>query len=169
MCLTLSYKENSIKNIRGEETRHQLATEYHKCTDCKNILVKNCQQDQLLVSEWKKISYREKLQGNVLYVTVYDKCYRIKSQRSSCTLQCSQEEANGQLLLHAVHAASECVVCSEDTDVFIMCLARIRAPLFQSVVSKTREELLLTSKKLQLLLVLMSESPCWHACIATLM
>ncbi len=51
--------------------------------------------------------------------------------------------ADGRLLLHAVHAARECeavLVCSEDTDVFILCLAfhdRIRAPLFQKCGTKT--------------------------------
>ncbi len=102
-----------------------------------------------LVSEWKKVPYRVKLQGKVLYVTVDDKCYRITSQGSVevPALQCSQEEADGQLLLHAVHAARECeavVVCSEDTDVFILCLAfhdRIRAPLFQKCGTKTRRRI----------------------------
>jgi len=52
-------------------------------------------------------------------------------------LNCSQE-TDGRLLLHASHAASKgyetVVICSEDTDVFIMALAfhdKIAARLFQ--------------------------------------
>ena len=86
-----------------------------------------------------KAGFREKLQQKVLYATVGDKCYRITSDGSTEVqeLQCQQEEADGQLLLHAAHAAEEgyegVVVCSEDTDVFIMALAfhdRIGASLF---------------------------------------
>lgn len=102
-----------------------------------------------LVSEWRKAPYREKLQGKVLYVTVDDKCYRITSLTSQGSvevpaLQCNQEEADGQLLLHAVHAARECeavVIYSEDTDVF-MCLAfHVGAPLFQKCGTKSRRRI----------------------------
>ena len=67
------------------------------------------------------------LGAKVMYVTVGDKCYRITSQGSVDVpaLQCHQEEADGRLLLHATHTAREgyqaVVICSEDTDVFIMC------------------------------------------------
>ena len=60
-------------------------------------------------------------------------------------LQCHQEEADGRLLLHAAHAANEgyqAVVCSEDTDVFIMLLAfhdKIGVPLFQKCGTKIRK------------------------------
>ena len=76
-----------------------------------------------------------------------DKCYRITSDGSNevQALQCQQEEADGRLLLHATHAAEEgyegVVVCSEDTDVFIMALAfhdKIRASLFQKCGTRTR-------------------------------
>lgn len=59
-------------------------------------------------------------------------------------LQCCQEEADG---LHAVHAAREyeaVVICSEDTDVFILCLAfhdRIGKPLFLKCGTKTRRRI----------------------------
>ena len=81
-----------------------------------------------IVSEWRKAQYREKLHGKVLYATVDDKCYRITSHGSvEVPLQCHQEEADGRLLFHATHAAREgyqaVVICSEDTDVFIMSLA----------------------------------------------
>ena len=60
-------------------------------------------------------------------------------------LQCHQEEADGRLLLHASHAAGEgyqaIVICSEDTDVFILSLAfhdKIKAALFLKCGTKTR-------------------------------
>ena len=63
-------------------------------------------------------------------------------------LQCQQEEADGRLLLHAAHAARDgyqsVVVCSEDTDVFIMSLAfcdKVNAPLFQKCGTRTRTRL----------------------------
>ena len=76
-----------------------------------------------------------------------DKCYIITSDDSTEVeeLQCQQEEVDGGLLLHAAHAAEEgyegVVVCSEDTDVFIMALAfhdRIGASLFQKSGTRTR-------------------------------
>lgn len=102
-----------------------------------------------LVSEWRKAPYREKLQGKVLYATVNNKCYRITSQGSAevPALQCHQEKADGRLLQHAVHATRECeavVICLEDTDVFIMCLAfhdKIGAPLFNRCGTKTRRRM----------------------------
>ena len=76
-----------------------------------------------------------------------DKCYRITSHGSVevPALQCHQEEADGRLLFHATHAAREgyqaVVICSEDTDVFIMSLAfhdKIGASLFQKCGTKAR-------------------------------
>lgn len=41
------------------------------------------------------------------------------------SLRCTQEEADGRLMLHAFHAAKEGydaeVICSEDADVFVLC------------------------------------------------
>ena len=99
------------------------------------------------MSEWRKAQYREKLHGKVLYATVDDKCYRITSHGSVevPALQCHQEKADGRLLFHATDAAREgyqaVVICSEDTDVFIMSLAfhdKIGASLFQKCGTKAR-------------------------------
>ena len=82
-----------------------------------------------------------------MYTTVDDKCYKITSQGSEevPTLQCQQEEADGHLLFHTVHAARKSyenvVICADDTDVFIMCLAfhdKIGAPLFQKYGTRAR-------------------------------
>ena len=64
-------------------------------------------------------------------------------------LQCNQEEADGHLLLHASHAVRECyeavVICSEDTDVFILGQAfqdKISAHFFQRCGTKTWKRLM---------------------------
>ena len=66
----------------------------------------------------------EKLHGKVLIATVDDKC----TSHGGVEMPCHQEEADRRLLFHATHAAREeyqaVVICSEDTDVFIMSLTR---------------------------------------------
>ena len=123
---------------------------YHMASQWRSFLTRVNNKTSLItfiVSEWRKAQYRVKLQEKVLYVTVNDKCYRITSHGSEevPALQCQQEEADGRLLFHAAHADGEgyraVVICSEDTDVFIMCLAfhdKIEAPLFQKCGTKTR-------------------------------
>ena len=95
------------------------------------------------------------MHGKVLYATVNDKCYQITSQGSKevTSRQGQQEEADGRLLLHAAHAAREgylaVVICSKDTDVFIMSLAycdKIGVSLLQKYVTRTRTRLVDTVK-----------------------
>ena len=154
-----TYRKNSIKNserlARGEETGQQLQgiTSAQIVRQWRSFLTGIGNKTSLIsfiVSEWKKPEYREKLNGKVLYTTVDGKCYKITSRGSEEVpdLQCQQEEADGRLLLHAVHAAREgyqsVVICAEDTDVFIMCLAfhdKIGAPLFQKCGTRTRSRL----------------------------
>jgi len=77
-------------------------------------------------------SYRRRF-----YVTVNDKCYRITSQKSEdvLALQYQQEEADRYLLLHAATEGYHAIViCSEDMNIFIMCIVfhdKIELPLFQ--------------------------------------
>ena len=63
----------------------------------------------VMVSEWKKAAYREKLGDKILYVTVDETCHRITSEDRSehPSLWCSQEEADGHSLLHAAHATKK--------------------------------------------------------------
>ena len=67
----------------------------------------------------------------VLYTTVGKKCYKITSHgcEEVQDLQCQQEEADGRLPFHAVHAAREGY---QD---------KIGAPLFQICGTKTRSKL----------------------------
>ncbi len=155
----IMYKYNSIKNsertVRGGETGHQLQsiTATQIVRQWRTFLSRIANKNSLIsfiVNEWRKAWCREKLNGKVLYATVDDKCYKITSQGSDkvAALHCTQEEADGRLLVHASHAASEgyqgTVICSEDTDVFVMSLAfqdRIGAQLFQKCGTKNRRRI----------------------------
>ena len=108
-----------------------------------------------IVNEWGKEQCRAKLHEKILYATAGEKCYKITSHGSTevSALQCFQEEADGRLLLHARHAADEgyhtIVICSEDTDVFVMSLAfhdKIGASLFQKCGTKARRRVVDISK-----------------------
>ena len=86
-----------------------------------------------------------------LYTNAGDTCYRITAEGSEevSTLNSQYEEADGHLLLRASHAANEgfnsLLVCSEDTDVFIMSLAfsnDIGASLFMKFVTRTRTKVI---------------------------
>ena len=154
-----TYRKNSIKDsersARGEETRQQLQaiTSAQIVRQWRSFLTGITNKTSLIsfiVNEWRKPVYREKLQDKILYTTVDDKCYKITSRGSEEVpeLQCQQEEADGRLLFHAVHAARQgyqaIVICAEDTDVFIMCLAfhdKIGVPLFQKCGTRARTRL----------------------------
>lgn len=75
------------------------------------------------------------------------RCYKITKDTSEemPDLESHQEEADRRLLLHASHAAKSggraVVITSEDTDVFLLCLAFnyvIHAPLFVKCGTCTR-------------------------------
>ena len=158
------YQENSIKNsersVRGEESGHHLQsiTSTQIVRQWKAFLSRISNKTNLIafiVSEWRKAQCRDMLWEKVLYATVDDKCYKIISQGSmeEQALQCHQEEADGRLLLHASHAARQGyqagVICSEDTDVFILSLAfhaEVGAALFQKCGTKTRRRVIDISK-----------------------
>ena len=151
-----TYRENSIKNserlLRGAETGHQLQsiTGTQIVRQWRSFLTKVNNKNNLIsfiVSEWMKAEYRAKLHNKVLYATANEKCYRITAEGSNevAALLCQQEEADGRLLLHGAHASEEgysgVLICSEDTDVFIMALAfhdKITASLFQKCGTRNR-------------------------------
>ena len=133
-----TYKELSIKNserqLRGEESGHQLVniTSTQIVRQWRNFLTRVSNKTSLItfiVKEWRMETCRQKLEGKLLYANAGDTCYRITMEGSEevPTLKSQQEEADGRLLLHASHAANEgfnsVLICSEDTDVFIMSLA----------------------------------------------
>ena len=102
------------------------------------------------MSEWKKPKYTDKLNEKCLYATYLDKCWKITSDMCEevPALESQHEEADGRMLLHAAHASAEgfpaMVICAEDTDVFILCLAfndQIDAPLFKKCGTRNRTRL----------------------------
>ena len=113
----------------------------------EDFLIKNHKQIKfVIVTEWKQEHCRKRLGNKVLYTTVGHKCYKITYQSSNevSEPQCHQEEADGRLLFHARHAATNeyqaVVICSEDTDVFTMAFAfqdTIGVHLFQKCGTKT--------------------------------
>ena len=159
-----TYQENSIKNsersVRGEETGHQLQsiTALQIVRQWRTFLSRIKNKSNLIafiVNEWGKEQCRAKLHEKILYATAGEKCYKITSHGSTevSALQCFQEEADGRLLLHASHAADEgyhtIVICSEDTDVFVMSLAfhdKIGASLLQKCGTKARRRVVDISK-----------------------
>ena len=73
----------------------------------------------------------QKLDNKMLYATSESLCFGITSERSAevSALECHQEKDDGRLLLHAAHAGqdgySSVMICSEDTNVFVMCSWRL--------------------------------------------
>ncbi|KAK3879872.1 hypothetical protein Pcinc_015598 [Petrolisthes cinctipes] len=82
-----------------------------------------------MTQEWKHSKYREKIQDKVLYVTCEQSCFKLTEDKweEVPELESTQEEADTCLLLHTLHAARDgytaAIICSEDTDVFIISLA----------------------------------------------
>ena len=132
------YKETSIKNAEREKRGAEFGNEFriiqseHKVQQWRKFLLnpKNKKAfTEFVVMEWRRDKYRTKLTGKVLFVTCESDCYGITSQAANIVeeLNSTQEEANTRLILHAAHAARSgykaVVVASEDTDVFLLCLA----------------------------------------------
>ena len=132
------YREVSIKQTerdkRGEDTgtkfkniapghRVQLWRAFLSSSDNKSSFIK------FRASQWTDSLHREKLNEKILYVTCEEDCHKITKDGVSLEekLHSTQEEADTRLLLHAHHASrsgsKSVVIVSEDTDVFLLCLA----------------------------------------------
>ena len=81
------------------------------------------------MEDWKKPEYTHRLQENVLFVRRGDWCYQITSNgnRKVVALKTTHEEVGGHMFLHAADAATHgynsVLISSDDTDVFVICLA----------------------------------------------
>ena len=134
------YKENSMKNAEREKRGAESGNEFrniqsaHKVQHWIKFLLNSKNKKvftEFMVKEWRRDKYRTKLTGEALFVTCESDCacYDITSQTDNIVeeLNSTQEEADTRLILHAAHAArSGCkamVVASEDTDIFLLCLA----------------------------------------------
>lgn len=155
-----TYRENSIKDserlARGEDlgmelkniTSSQVVRQWRKFLSHignKSSLI------MFLVQEWKKSEYRKRLHGKVLFATCQDCCYQITADsiQEVVALKTAHEEADSRLFLHVAHAAAQgyqsVVINSDDTDVFIMCLAfdaDIEATLFIKCGTRARAKIL---------------------------
>jgi len=98
------------------------------------------------VSDWSKEEKRLQLKGKEMYVTVGEICMRLTEDSvNECeALRSSQELADTCVILHAVQCSksgySSVVVMSEDTDVFVLCIAfadNVTCPLCVKCGSKT--------------------------------
>ena len=129
------YKENSIKNAERDKRGAEFGNEFrniqseHKVQQWKKFLLNPKNKKVLtefVVKEWRRDKYRTKLTGKVLFVTCESDCYEITSQAANIVdeFNCTQEEADTRLILHAARSGYKAVVvASEDTDVFLLCLA----------------------------------------------
>ena len=132
------YRETSIKNTERERRGCQAGNEYRNLQPELRVrqwrkFLSNPQNKKQLIGfineEWKKEKFSQRLNGITLLVTSEETCTEICEDgvRPREDLISTQEEADTRLLLHALHAARNgyrsVVISSEDTDVFILCLA----------------------------------------------
>ncbi len=86
---------------------------------------------EFLFSEWQSDKYAEKLVNRSLYMTHGKYCHKLTSHGHIVAeqvdeLQCSHEEADTRILLHAKHASAstdQIVIRSPDTDVAVLACA----------------------------------------------
>ena len=83
---------------------------------------------KFLCEAWKNDPYPEKLGSKVLFITCEKQCFKVTKEGSEVIdeLTTNQEEADTRMLLHAKHASSNyksIVIVTEDTDVFVICVA----------------------------------------------
>jgi len=128
------YRKLSIKNAEREKRGAEMGNEYrsirpdHRAQQCQNLESKQ-QLIHFIVNEWRKKRCNAKLAGKKLYATAGEECYEISSDGPVLCkeLRSTQEEVDTRLLLHIYHArrdgCSTVVISSDDTDVFVLCLA----------------------------------------------
>ncbi len=103
----------------------------HKIHNWRRLLANTESKNKLtefLAENWKEPEKREKLGRRSMFVTCGHDCLKLTLGGWEIVddLKSNQEEADTRLLLHAKHAAetySSLVFVSDDTDVFILCLA----------------------------------------------
>ena len=132
------YRETSIKNTEREKRGGYSGAEYrniqpdHRIQQWRKFLSNPQNKKQLVrvvTEEWQKERLRQRLTGKTLFTTTEERRVEISPDhvRLREDLRSTQEEADTRLLLHASHAARNgyraVVISSEDTDVFVLCLA----------------------------------------------
>ncbi len=102
----------------------------HKIMNWRRLLACSQTKEKLVVflaESWKHETNREKLGNRTLYVTCGEKCLVLTRDRWKFVqaLECSHEEADTRMFLHAKHAATHyktIILVADDTDVLIICL-----------------------------------------------
>lgn len=110
------------------------------CSESKNNLT------QFLAESWKEKKRRHKLSGKTMFVTCGSQCIRLTCDGWQVIedLECTHEEADTRLLLHAKHAARDnaTLVCvADDTDfltIFHALSTNIRSKIFIRRGTKSR-------------------------------
>ena len=133
------YRSRNVdKEHREREERGYTGIEYrniqpdHRIQQWRKFLSNPQNKKQLVrvvTEEWQKERFMQRLTRRHLFTTTEESCVEISADnfRPREDLTSTQEEADTRLLLHASHAARNgfkaIVISSEDTDVFVLCLA----------------------------------------------
>ena len=155
--VTDTYIPNSIKSFerqkRGSSPTFLLSGPKTKTPRDWNGFMSNddnkTQLIQLLLDEWQKDTYANKLVGRKLFFVCGEQCFCLSSEDGESVtkelqadLCSSQEEADTRIILHCLHISrtcsqsSEIVVRSPDTDVLVL-LLRFAQDIEQSVLFDT--------------------------------
>ena len=80
---------------------------------------------KFLVTEWKKYGFAHKLRKRSLFVTHNEECWKLQSSSVSLVpdLECSHEEADTRMILHAKHIQRPVLIHADDTDVLVLLLS----------------------------------------------
>ena len=150
------YKEISVKRAerlkRGsaEGTQFKNIAAGHGIHQWRKFLSSSYSKQSLinfLVNQWRNPRHKEKFKDRELFVTCDEFCYRLTEEGSQKVdeLQCTHEEADTRILFHASHASQHgyhsVIIVSEDTDVFILCLAfctRLSCQMYQKSGTQAR-------------------------------
>jgi len=104
----------------------------HRVQQWKNFLLNPENKTypiEFLVTDWSEDEQRSRLAGKQFFVTMGETCRKLTVELVSNVeaLECSQQEADTRLFLHAKHCAGSgftaLVIVSEDTDIFIIGMA----------------------------------------------
>lgn len=150
------YQSTSIKDAERVKRGASSSLQYknlvsgHHVQQWRKFLAGSANKTSLiefLTEEWKLPKYKDKLQDKTLYITCEQRCFMVTGDdwEEVPELESTQEEADTRLLLHAQHAAKQgykaAIICSEDTDVFIISLAMhstIDISIYQKFGTKNR-------------------------------
>lgn len=153
-----TYRKLSIKGMERERRCSDTANQFknispgHRVQQWRRFLSSSTNKTSLIEfinKEWKEPSYRQKLNGKILFTTCGSTCILLTEEawENVEELECTHEEADTRLFLHAEHVSKSggykaIIIAAEDTDVFVLALAlssSISVPLFQRSGTQNRQ------------------------------